>query len=230
MKWRSLEESTVAVDGRPLRDQLVERKQLIDKYVSKEVGAVHRRVVESLQTNGMADAVACVGLQAPEFELPDHLGRTLSLRTLLISGPVIICFFRGRWCPFCVTQLEAMNAVVPEITRAGASLLAISPQTVHQSHLMAEQHKFAFRLLSDAGNKVARKFGLAYAVPQEQQVLYRKTFVNLPFINGDESWELPIPAAFVLSQEGVILFASANPDYTVRPEPRELLEIVKRRS
>jgi peroxiredoxin len=130
---------------------------------------------------------------------------------------------RGRWCPFCVGQMEAMKAIYPQIKEAGASLVAISPQTVHHSYLMADQHKLRFPLLSDAGSKVANAFGLAYRVPDYQQEIYRRVFVNLPFVNGDESWQLPIPATYILARDGTILYASANPDYTDRPEPGDIL-------
>ena len=105
----------------------------------------------------------------------------------------MICFFRGRWCPFCVGQMEAMNLLVPQFEHAGASLVAISPQTVQQSFFMVDQHKLRFPLLSDAGNQVARQFGLVYRVPDDQQAIYRRAFVNLPFANGDEVGNCPSP-------------------------------------
>ncbi len=117
-----------------------------------------------------------------------------------------------------------MNRILSEIEQAGATLVAISPQTVKQSFFMADQHRLRFPLLSDAGNEVARKFGLVYGVPDEQQAIYRRAFVNLPFTNGDESWELPIPATYILHRDATVLYASANEDYTERPEPAEILE------
>ena len=92
---------------------------------------------------------------------------------------------------------------------------------------MHDQHKLAFPLLVDAHNQLARQFGLVYHVSEEQQGLYRSTFVNLPLVNGDSSWELPIPATFVVDRDGTILFASANEDYTERPEPLEILSVVE---
>jgi peroxiredoxin len=142
---------------------------------------------------------------------------------LLSRGRLVICFIRGRWCPFCVGQMEAMSAVAAQIDAAGASLVAISPQTEKQAYFMHDQHKLAFPLLVDAGNEIARRFGLVYRAPEEQQAIYRRTFVNLPFVNGDDSWELPIPATYVIDRDGTILFASANEDYTERPEPLEIL-------
>jgi peroxiredoxin len=119
--------------------------------------------------------------------------------------------------------MEAMNLILPQIVQAGASLVAISPQTVKQSFFMHDQHKLRFPLLSDAGNKVARQFGLTYRVPSQQEDVYRRAFVNLPFTNGDESWELPIPATYILERDGTVLYASADEDYTERPEPAEIV-------
>ena len=120
-----------------------------------------------------------------------------------------------------------MNLVLPQIEQAGASLVAISSQTVKQSFFMHDQHKLRFPLLSDAGNKVARQFGLTYRVPAPQEAVYRRAFVNLPFTNGDDSWELPIPATYILDSDGTILYASANEDYTERPEPADLVRLVR---
>jgi len=223
MKWRSLEESAAADDARPLHELLAERKRQIQKYVPQAVLAVHDHAVEELNQRGVMDRIPAVGSQAPDFELQDQNGRAISSQAILNFGPTIVCFFRGRWCPFCVTQLEAMNRVLPRIKSAGASLLAISPQTMHQNGLMASQHSLSFPLLSDEGNQVAHRFGLAYKISSEQQALYRKSFINLSFINGDESWQLPIPASFVLDKQGFIRFASASPDYTARPEPEDLI-------
>jgi peroxiredoxin len=175
----------------------------------------------------MAANILPVGSKAPEFQLQDHDGKSVSSSDLLTEGRLVLCFIRGRWCPFCVGQMEAMNLILPEIERAGATLAAISPQTVQQSFFMRDQHKLRFPLLSDAGNKVARQFGLAYPVPDEQKAVYQRAFVNLPFVNGDESWELPIPATYILDRNGIVLYASTNEDYTDRPEPYDIVRLLQ---
>lgn len=223
MKWRSLQESAVGPDVRSLREQFAERKDLIAKYVPADIQAVHTSKVAALKQQGLAAEALAVGAKALSFELPDHNGKRVSFATLLNNGRLVICFIRGRWCPFCVGQMEAMSAIAEQVEASGASLLAISPQTEKQAYFMHDQHKFAFPLLVDAHNEVARQFGLVYRVPEEQQAIYRRTFVNLPFVNGDDSWELPIPATYVVDRDGTILFASANEDYTERPEPLEIL-------
>ncbi len=223
MKWRSLEESPPDTDTRPLRDIFAERKNLIAKYVPLDIQAVHTRVIAELKERQLAGNILTVGSKAQAFDLADHNARRISSADSLARGRLLICFFRGRWCPFCVGQLEAMNLILPRIEQAGVSLVAISPQTVQQSFFMVDQHKLHFPLLSDAGNQVARQFGLVYQVPDDQQVLCRRVFVNLPLANGDSTWELPIPATFIIDRDGTILFASADEDYTQRPEPKEIL-------
>jgi peroxiredoxin len=224
MKWRSLEESGPYTDIRPLHEIFAERKELIAKYVPPDTQAIHAQAIAELKQSGVADRVLAVGSKAPAFELKDHNGKSISSADLLSKGRLIICFIRGRWCPFCVGQLEAMNLILPEIKEAGASLVAISPQTVRQSFFMVDQHKLRFPLLSDANHQVAQQFGLAYRVPDYQQSIYQRAMVNLPFANGDDSWQLPIPATFILDRNRTVLNASANADYSERPEPTEILQ------
>jgi len=224
MKWRSLVESGPSTDIRPLREIFAERKELIAKYVPSETQAIHARAIAELKQSGISDRVLAVGAEVPIFDLKDHNGKSVSSVDLLNQGRLVVCFFRGRWCPFCVGQLEAMNLILPQIQQAGASLLAISPQTVQQSFFMADQHRLRFPLLRDANNQVAEQFGLAYRVPDYQQSIYVRAMINLPFANGDESWQLPIPATYILDRDHTVLYASTNPDYTERPEPAEILQ------
>ena len=223
MKWRSLEEPAAGPDVRPLREIFAECKDLIAKYVPAEIQAVHSRAIAELNEKHIVDNSLSVAKKAPGFELQDQNAKPVSSANLLAKERLVICFIRGRWCPFCVGQLEAMNRILPQIEHAPASLIAISPQTVKQSFFMADQHKLRFPLLSDPGNRVARQFGLVYRVPDYQQAVYRRVFINLPFANGDESWELPVPATYILNRSGSVLFSSVNADYSERPEPAEIL-------
>jgi peroxiredoxin len=226
MKWRSLEESSPETDIRPLREIFAERKDLIMKYVPAETQAVYSATIAGLKEQRLAASILPVGSKIPEFQLQDHDGKVIASSDLLPTGHLVLCFIRGRWCPFCVAQMEAMNLLLPEIAQAGATLIAISPQTVQQSFFMRDQHKLRFPLLSDPGNKVAKQFGLTYRVPDEQKAIYQRSFVNLPFVNGDASWELPVPATYIIDRDSTVLYASANEDYTDRPEPEEIVRLL----
>jgi peroxiredoxin len=227
MKWRSLEESSPGLDARALREIFAERKELIAKYVPPETQAIHAQAVAELKARHLAASILAVGAKAPAFEVADHDGKIVSSSDLLAKGRLVLCFIRGRWCPFCVGQMEAMNLVLPQIEQARATLVAISPQTVKQAFFMHDQHKLRFALLSDSGNNVARQFGLTYRMPSLQEAVYRRAFVNLPFTNGDESWELPIPATYIIDRDATVLYASANEDYTERPEPADIVQMLQ---
>jgi peroxiredoxin len=227
MKWRSLEERGEDTDTRLLREIYAERKESIAKYVPAETQAVHARAITELKRQRVAENILLVGSKIPDFQLQDHDGKSVSTSDLFSKGRLALCFIRGRWCPFCVGQMEAMNLVQPEIERARATLVAISPQTVQQSFFMRDQHKLRFPLLSDAGNNVARQFGLTYRVPEEQKAIYQRAFVNLPFVNGDDSWELPISATYIIDCDGTVLYASANEDHTERPEPQDIVRFLQ---
>ena len=224
MRWRSLEESTRGTDARSLREIFAERRAKIAQYVPAETLAVHAGVIADLKARGLSAKSLVVGSWMPEFSLSDQNGKRVSSAELLRRGRLVVCFFRGRWDPFCCGQMEAMNRALPQIEDSGGSLVAISPQTVKQSFFMADQHGLNFPLLSDSGNRVARQFGLVYRVPPEQETIYRRAFINLPLANGDESWELPIPAAYLVERDGTVVFAYANEDYAERVEPGEILE------
>src|SRR5690242_14034363 len=225
MKWRSLSESSPDTGSRRLYEIFAERRELIARYVPSDIQAIHAKAVEELKQARVAERALKAGGLAPHFELPDQNGKLVRSADLVARGPLVLCFIRGRWCPFCVGQMEAMNAVYPEIQKAGANLVAISPQTVHQSYLMADQHHLRFPVLCDASGKVADCVGLSYEVPEYQKEIYQRAFVNLPHINGNPEWKLPIPATYVVDRTGQVRYAQVDPDYTNRPEPHELLEL-----
>jgi peroxiredoxin len=136
-------------------------------------------------------------------------------------------FYRGRWCPYDVTTLETWNQWLPQIEAEGANIVAISPQKPQHTFFTADQHKLQFPILSDSGNAVARQFGLVYRLPNYLEQHYRRVFINLPNSNGDQSWELPLPAAYVLGQDGRALYAHASADFRLRAEPHETISTLK---
>ena len=145
MKWRSLEESTAGTDTRSLHEIFAERKHLIARYVPPETQAVHVRVIADLKGKHLAGGTLAAGSKAPAFELPDHNGKIVSSADQLNRGRLVVCFFRGRWCPFCVGQLEAMNLILPQIEQAGGSLLQSHPKRFSSHSLWSTSTSCAFR-------------------------------------------------------------------------------------
>jgi peroxiredoxin len=124
-----------------------------------------------------------------------------------------------------MTELEAWRDAYGRLRERGALLVAIGPQIERQSDFMASQHGLPFPVLSDPGCAVAGQFGLTYTVPEYHRAYYRSILVNIPFVNGDQSWRLPLPATYVIARDRTVLFAEAHADFRVRPEPEEALAV-----
>jgi peroxiredoxin len=180
-----------------------------------------------LSYSGLADRALKIGDLAPSFELPDGDGMLWRSDDLLLNGPLVIVFYRGRWCAYCNAQLAALQEVHPQIAEARASLIAISPQTQKHSYMTRDMHKLRFPVLSDQGNQVAKKFGLVYRLSPEMQAMYESIMTKLPGYNGDQSWELPLAATYIVQADGKISYARLDADWRHRPEPEEILRIVK---
>ena len=206
-----------------LQNQLDEITTNTRTLVQPERLAIGERAIEELLQSGIEERILPVGAIAPEFVLPDFSGKLVRSTDLLALGPLVVNFFRGRWCPYCVTELEAWRDLYPALRERGALVVGISPQTQRQSDFTAGQHTIPFPLLTDAGCAVAEKFGLVFTLPAYMQKYYRSILINIPFVNGDQTWKLPMPATYVLSPDGKVLYAEANADFRVRPEPEEVL-------
>jgi len=206
-----------------LQDQLDEITANTRNLVQPERLAVGERAAAELFESGIEDRILPVGALAPKFELNDANGRLVRSQDMLALGPLVVKFFRGRWCSYCATELETWRDLYGQIRERGGLLVAVSPQTERQSDFMAGQHGLPFPLLSDPGCALAEKFGLVYTVPAYQQQYFSSVMVNLPFINGEASWRLPLPATYVIAKDRKVLFAEAHADFRVRPEPDEAL-------
>jgi peroxiredoxin len=183
-----------------------------------------------LLLSGAESKILPVGAKAPAFELSDFTGKLVRSSDLLALGPLIVNFFRGRWCPYCATELEAWRDAQEEVRKLGALFVAISPQTVRHNDFTADRHALAYPVLSDPGCQVAASFGLVYTVPPYMQKHYRSILVNIPFVNGEDTWKLPLPGTFAISQSGTLLFAEANADHRTRPEPSSVLKALPPKS
>lgn len=167
-----------------------------------------------------------VGSVAPDFALPDQDGEDVHLSALLRSGPVILIFYRGAWCPYCNLQLRTFNAHLAEITAAGGQLVAVSPQTPDHSVAMATKNDLRFPVLSDVGGEVIERFGVKYEVDAETRKLYETVGNDLAEYNGNGAWTLPAAATFVVSDDGIVRYAHVRGDWRERAEPADVIAVL----
>ncbi len=194
--------------------------------VPEEAKAIMDRATKDLVQSGIIDRSLKQGSQVPNFTLPNAVGKSVELRELLKGGPVVISFYRGQWCPYCNLELRTLQQFLPDIQALGATLVAISPQTPDNSLSTVEKDELTFEVLSDVGNQVAREFGLVFTLAEELRPLYEGFGIDLPTHNGDDSFELPIPATYVIASDGSIVHAFVDPDYTKRLDPEEIVAAV----
>lgn len=192
-----------------------------------EIHPIMERATAELIASGAADKALKVGDKAPLFTLKDPDGHAVSSADLLAKGPLVLTFYRGVWCPYCNMELQALQAFLPTLQEAGASLVAISPQIAANSRKSVRTNGLAFPILSDTHNAVAEAFGLRFQMPDYLIELYKNLRNDLPTFNDDPSWTLPMPARYVIGQDGVIRYAEVNPDYTQRPEPDAMLDALR---
>ena len=189
-------------------------------------------VIAELRATGIESSTAPIGGTAPTFNLVAANGKRVRSEDLLALGPVVLKFFRGRWCPYDMTELESWQALLPQLRSSSrarnAIFIAISPQTPRQNAFTVENHAkpagLSFPVLSDPACALAEQFGIAYTVPEPTRAWYRSMLVNIPLMNGDAAWRLPLPATILLSQAGAILSLAADADHRRRSDPQAVLD------
>jgi peroxiredoxin len=202
----------------PLAAALAEIAAATPASLAATFAAANRELTASGTAPGLD-----VGDRAPEFALPDQLGRVVSLREQLAHGPVVLVFYRGEWCPYCNLTLRALQTELGAIHANGAKLIAVSPQAPTRALTLTEKHALEFSVLSDATQATIAAYGLRYLVPAELQALYLKFGNDLREQNADGSWNLPVPATFVIDPGGTIAARFVEMDFTKRMEPTDVV-------
>lgn len=187
-----------------------------------DLRAVVGDMIERLRSEGITPGIS-VGEPAPRFVLPDASGEKVDLEDRLASGPVVLSFYRGAWCPICNTELTGLQEALPEITALGASLLAVSPQAPDASQSLVQRLGLAFDVLSDVDQEVIRAYRLQFELVPELRDVYRQMGMALDEHNADGSWNLPVPATFVIDRDGVVRARHVDPNYRERMSVEAIL-------
>lgn len=197
-------------------------------HIPADIITVMGETTQRLVQSGIAERSLRVGDSIPEFSLPDQEGKTVSSRDLLKSGPLVISFLRGGWCPYCNLEIRALQKAMPEIKALGGQLIGILPELPENIQETAKKSSAEFPLLADQGNKAAKQFGLVFSLAEELRPIYKQFGIDIPAHNGDESYELPIPATYVIDKDGVIINCFVDADYTKRMEPADVITALQK--
>lgn len=215
----------------PIPTSLTESTRTLRAQLRAQLGTVADQFDEAadqLAKSDIGTAAPKTGSSAPDFTLPDVRGDAVTLSELTKRGSVVLVFYRGAWCPYCNLQLNAFKSAMDDLRNAGASLVAVSPQTPDHSLSFAEKSELPFTVLSDVGNRVARDYGLVFRQDDQPTRLMKELGIDLAQFNGDESHELPAAATFVIGTGRRVRFASVARDYRWRVGPAEVIAALTR--
>lgn len=188
---------------------------------------------EVFDATGIAARALRVGAHAPDVTLPDASGKPVRLSDVWRRGPLVVVFYRGGWCTYCNLQLRAWQQHADALTGLDATLLAISPQTPEHSMRTSEDNALGFTVLSDCALEAADGFGLAYTLHPDVVDYYGSVGTDIPVLNGNGQWVLPVPATYVIDSSGDIRLAWVEEDVRERVQPPDVIaaiEMLRQRS
>lgn len=211
-----------------LKKELQQQLATFKQRASTDLAETLQAGVDELTESGIAERAVKEGERAPDFELPNVQGKSVSLSALLERGPVVLAFYRGGWCPYCNLQLRAYQRILPEIRELGGQLVAVSPEPQDASLSTAEKNALEFEVLSDVDVTAARSFRLLFDLSERLKQTYIGMDKDLSVMNADGQWHLPIPATYVIAQDGRVELAFVDPEYRHRLEPSDILAALQR--
>ncbi len=209
-----------------LSEQLTERREGAAKNLPGDIHKIMKSATQRLKDLKIEEQAPKVGEPLKPFLLPNQNGEQRSLESLLEKGKVVLTFYRGGWCPYCNMELRAFQAELDEIEKRGATLVAISPELPNQSLSTSEKNELRFEVLSDLNSEYAKQLGLVFELDESLRPIYTSFGIDVEKHNGKGQFELPIPATFIISQDGTIEYAFVDADYTYRQEPSELVALL----
>ena len=214
-----------------LSEEIAKYKEEFAHKAPAEVKEVMDAETKKLVKANISKNALKVGDQVANFTLPNAANKLVSLDGILKENDyAVISFYRGAWCPYCNLELRALQRINEDLVALKAELVAISPQTPDVSLSLKEKQELAFEVLSDLHNKVAKAYGLVFFLPPAVQAIYESFGHDIPGSNNDNSYELPMPATYVINKDKKIIFSFVNEDYRKRCEPQDILLAIRENS
>lgn len=212
-----------------LIDAIKEYQVSFKQKAPQEVQEIMLSATKKLQDASISKNALKVEDTAKEFTLPNAVGKNVSLNEVLRRNDfAIVSFYRGAWCAYCNFELKALQERNEEFKTLGAQLVAISPQSPDASLSTQEKHDLKFEVLNDTNNVIAKEYGLVFSLAQELRPIYLSFGIDIPASNSEDSYELPMPATYVVNKNKEIIFSFIDEDYTKRCEPQDIIDAIKK--
>ena len=211
-----------------LIDEIKNYQEAFKKKAPLEIQEIMLKATKKLADESISKNALKVADIAPDIKLPNAVGKEVSLYdTLEENDFAVVSFYRGVWCSYCNLELKALQEKNDELNSLGAKLIAVSPQSPDASLTTKEKNELAFEVLSDNENKIAKEYGLVFSLAEELRPIYLSFNIDIPANNDEDSYELPMPATYVINKNKEIIFSFVNEDYTKRCEPQDVVDAIK---
>lgn len=214
-----------------LIDEIKKYQESFRQRVPKDIQEIMLMATKKLEDANISKNSLQVGDKAKSFILPNVLNANVSLDKLLEDNEFIVLnFYRGTWCPYCNLELKALQGINEELIKLNTKLIAISPQTPDTSLTTKEKNELEFEVLSDVDSKVIKDYGLVFNLDEELKPIYKSFGIDIAKSNGNETYELPMPAIYIINKNKEIIFSFIDEDYTKRCEPKTILDTIRKNS
>lgn len=207
-----------------LKKQKETFKQKAPQEIQKSMEEAHKELIK----RDIAKNALKLSDYFPNFELRNHNNKNISLSSILETGDYhIISFYRGGWCPYCNLELKSLHDNISIFKELNTTLTAITPETPDNSLSTFNKNNLAFDILTDNNGTVAKSVGIAFTLPEVLKPIYKEFGIDISKHNGDEEYQLPVPATFILNNKGQIVYEYIELDYTQRLDPEILINFLK---
>jgi peroxiredoxin len=237
MKFFNLDKITLFVGLTLLFSPLSQAGELTEKLKAKsdagkakrpkEVTQIMQKGLDDLRALGLHKKAIGVDKKAPPVNFKNLNGKRVSLSDYYEEGPLVLTFYRGGWCPYCMLELDAYQKMLGKFKKAGAKVLAVSPDSIKEATKTKGKRNLEFDVVTDPENRAAKLFGLAFKVDPGTLKIYQKFGINLKASQGNDNNELPMPGTYIIDKTGKIRYSFVDPDYTKRADPEEVLEVLR---
>lgn len=213
-----------------LEQQLTQMREATMAKMPESIIKVFLNSLEEIRNDKLRERALQVGDHIPEGLLKDSTGNTVSLQSLHTSEFLVLNFYRGGWCPYCNMELRAYESLKDEFAALGVNIVAISAEVTALAAQTTTKNAISFPILTDTNAALMKRIGIVFQLDEATKREYGNFGVHLDKIQGNDEFELPVPAVYVVNRAMEIVFCHFEEDYMTRLEPSELLEIVKRKT
>lgn len=168
-----------------------------------------------------------IGQKAPNILAVDQFGKRVSLKDRLKQGPVVVVFYRGQWCPHCNRHMSSIQDSLQMILDAGGSVIAITPEKGEKIEKTVEKSGATFSIVYDENHRIMDKYKVTFKLSGWKRFIYGLGGININKASGNRDSALPVPATYIIAQDGTVFSSHFNEDYSERMLVKDMVEVLK---